>query len=318
MPRNNVDPKRLSQAWKKLHSLKTQKLEKKIIISKKIIIKALEKSKNPAVSWSGGKDSTVILHLILKYAPNIPVIFVDMDCLFPETKQYIYKISELWNINLIETKTKEHDFDSVTLKYGFPIFSKNIASNVERAIRTGNIRKQLSDFERFLVRHNAKISTKCSQYLLERPSKKKEKDLSCDLKFIGLRALESRVRVRLWADYGDTYPVKDYYGKKKPIIKCNPLATWTETNIWNYINQYDVPICEIYSKGYERNGCWSCAMAIRNGQLTRLKNYDGDLYNILIEKSEMGKEIKRLKKIFAKTSKYKNYIRLPDDSGGHT
>ena len=213
---------------------------------------------------------------------------------------------------MFEVKSKEHDFNSITLKYGFPIFSKNIASNVERAIRTGNIRKQLSVFEKFLVQHNAKISTKCSQYLLEHPCKIQEKELECDLKFIGLRALESRARVRLWADYGEIYAVKDYYGKKKPITKCNPLALWTEDNIWDYINQYNLPMCKIYSRGYERNGCWPCAMAIRNGQLERLKNYNGDLYKTLIEESEMGKEIKRLKNILDNTYEYKNYIKLPE------
>lgn len=311
MPRNNVDPQRLSEAWKKLHRLKSQKIGKKVASSEKIICKALKKSKKPTVSWSGGKDSTVILHLILKYAPNIPVIFVDIDCLFPETKQYVYELAERWNINLYEVKSEEHDFNSVTQKYGFPIFSKNIASNVERAVRTGNVRKQLSVFEKFLVQHKAKISTKCAQYLLERPCKIKERELECDLKFIGLRAFESRARVRLWADYGDMYTVKDYYGKKKPIVKCNPIAIWTEANIWDYINQKNIPMCEIYRRGYARNGCWSCAMAIRNGQLERLKNYNNQLYNKLIEESEMGKEIKRLKNILDSTYEYKNYIKLP-------
>ena len=178
-------------------------------------------------------------------------------------------------------KSREYNFNTVTKKYGFPIFSKNIASNVERAVRTGNIRKQLTAFEKFLVGHKAKISTKCSQYLLEKPCKLKERQLNCDAKFIGLRALESRSRVRLWADYGDLYTVKEYYGKRKPIIKCSPISIWSDRNIWEYINRFKIPVCEIYEKGYERNGCWTCAMAIRNGQLLRLKNYNQGLYNKL-------------------------------------
>lgn len=236
MPRNNVDPKRLSDAWKKLHKYKDQDLKKKVLYSQEIISKGLKHSKNPTVSWSGGKDSTIILHLILKFEPDIPVLFVDTGCLFPETEQYVDELTALWKINLIRLKSEKHDFNSITQKYGFPIFSKNISSNVERAIRTGNIRRQLSAFERFLVEHKAKISAKCSQHLLENPCKLREKELDCDLKFIGLRALESRARVRLWADYGEIYPVKDYYGKSKPIIKCNPLALWSEKNVWDYIN----------------------------------------------------------------------------------
>jgi 3'-phosphoadenosine 5'-phosphosulfate sulfotransferase (PAPS reductase)/FAD synthetase len=312
MPRNNIDPQRLSDAWKELYKHEKVQLKKKIIYSEKLIIKALKNSKNPTISWSGGKDSTVILHLILRHAPKIPVIFIDLDCLFPESKKYVLELTKLWKINLIITKSNTHNFQSITHKYGFPIFSKNIASNVERAVRTGNIRSQLSSLEKFLTKHKAKISSKCSQFLLENPCKLKEKELKCDLKFIGLRALESRARVRLWADYGDMYAVKDYYGKNKPITKCTPISLWSDKNIWEYFDLHKIPICDIYKKGYERNGCWTCAMAIRHGQLKRLKDYNGKLYDKLMEKSEMGKEIKRLKRILDNTSEYKNYINLPD------
>lgn len=310
MPRNNVDPQRLTNAWNNLYKFKKLNLEKKIEYSNKVIVNALKQSNNQTISWSGGKDSTVVLHLILKYAPKIPVIFVDIECLFPETRKYVNKLAKIWKINLTVVKSENDDFNSVTQKYGFPIFSKNISSNVERAIRTGNIRNQLSNFEKFLVYHKAKISSKCSQYLLETPCKLKEKELNCDLKFVGLRALESMARVELWADYGDIYIVKKYFGENKPIKKCNPISIWTEDNIWDYINLHNIPICDIYKKGYERNGCWTCAMAIRNGQLERLKNYNKSYYNQLLNQSEMGKEIKRLKKLLDNEKEYKNYIKL--------
>ena len=143
------------------------------------------------------------------------------------------------------------------------------------------------------------------------PCKKKERELGCDLKFIGLRALESRSRVRLWADYGDMYTVKEYYGKKKPIIKCTTIATWSEKDIWDYVHINNIPICELYNKGYERNGCWTCAMAIRNGQLKRLKRYNQKLYYHLIHETEMGQEIIRLSNLLKSNIKYRNYIKLP-------
>ena len=108
------------------------------------------------------------------------------------------------------------------------------------------------------------------------------------------------------------YPVKDYYGKKKPIVKCNPIATWSDSDIWEYIHKNKIPVCDIYNKGYKRNGCWTCAMAVRNGQLIRLKNYNQKMYYKLMNKSEMGQEIRRLKKILDNSNKYKNYIKLPE------
>jgi 3'-phosphoadenosine 5'-phosphosulfate sulfotransferase (PAPS reductase)/FAD synthetase len=310
MPRNNIDPKKLSNAWLTLYKQEKVPLDKKIESANAIIKNALETSKNPSISWSGGKDSTVILHMVRQFLPDIPTIFVDIDCLFPETREYVYEIRDKWKLNLHVVKSDEYTFDSLTKKYGYPIFGKNIANNVERARRTNNLRKQLTPFELFLVKNNANISTKCSQFLLEKPCKKKELELYCDLKFIGLRALESRSRVRLWADYGDLYQVKDYFGKNKPILKCNPISVWTESNIWDYFYNNNIPICKIYNMGYQRNGCWSCAMAIRNGQLKRLKDYNNDLYDSLIYKSEMGIEIRRLKKLLDSEKKYSKYIVL--------
>jgi 3'-phosphoadenosine 5'-phosphosulfate sulfotransferase (PAPS reductase)/FAD synthetase len=311
MPRNSIDPDKLSKAWLTLYKQEKIPLDEKIELSQTIIKNALKTSKNPSISWSGGKDSTVLLHMVRQFLPDIPTIFVDIDCLFPETREYVYDIRDKWELNLYVVKSDEYSFDSLTQKYGYPIFGKNIANNVERARRTNNLRKQLTPFELFLVKNNANISTKCSQFLLEKPCKKKELELHCDLKFIGLRALESRSRVRLWADYGDLYHVKDYFGKKKSILKCNPISIWTESNIWDYFYRYNIPICKIYNMGYQRNGCWTCAMAIRNGQLNRLKNYNIDLYNSLIYKSDMGVEIRRLMNLLETEKNYRKYIVLP-------
>ncbi|GAI03484.1 unnamed protein product, partial [marine sediment metagenome] len=184
---------------------------------------------------------------------------------------------------------------------GWPIFGKNIASNVERANRSGNIRPQMSKLEKLLAKNKLHISAKCAHYIQEKPSKKIEKDLNSDLKIIGLRASESRARVRLWVDHGDFYKVKDYFGKKKEIWKLNPIATWTEEDVWEYHNKYEIPRCKLYDIGYSRNGCWSCAMGIRNGQLERLRFGHPKLFKHLIYKTEMGKEIFRAEKILHKT-----------------
>jgi len=82
--------------------------------------------------------------------------------------------------------------------------------------------------------------------------------------------------------------VKRYFGRGKPIWKANPIALWTEADIWEYHRQYQIPHCALYDKGYGRNGCWTCAMAIRNGQLRRLRETHPDLYRRLVIDSDMG------------------------------
>lgn len=306
MPRSIRYQNDLSLGWKKLYQLWEKDLTEKVKYSRKLIKKSLEQSKSPAVCWSGGKDSTVVLHLILKIKPDIPVIHVNSGVDFPETLKFVNELSKEWGINLKIAKPHDgYSFWDIGRRYGWPIFGKNIASNVERALRTGNIRKQLSKFEKELVYSNINISTKCSELLQEKPSKEAEKKLSCDLKFVGLRASESRARVRLWVDYGDFYFVKRYYGRGIGIYKSNPIALWTDNDIWDYHKINNIKRCSLYDIGYPRNGCWTCAMAVRNGQLGRLRRYHPKYFRKLMIKTEMGNTLLKAKKLI---SRYDNKV----------
>jgi len=302
MPRN-ANGKKLSESWKKLHEYKKIDLNKKEDKAHNLLNSILSKHKNPIICWSGGKDSTVVLHLTLKHIPDIRVIHVDTGVLFPETNNFVKKLSKKWNLNIEIMKNNDIDFWTIVDKYGWPIFGKNISCNVGRAIRTGNIRNKLSTFEKILANNNVRLSMKCSEYLLEIPTKVAEKEYNADLKIIGIRALESRARVRLWSDYGDYYYVKRYYKRNHGIWKFSPISTWLEKDIWKYNKKYEIPHCKLYDLGYRRNGCWTCAMAIRNGQLNLLKNTHPDLYNHLIKNTDMGKEIYKAYKAIVNNNK---------------
>ena len=51
------------------------------------------------VSWSGGKDSTVVVDLARQVDPHIPVVFFDSGLQFPETIQYLQDLAEAWRLN---------------------------------------------------------------------------------------------------------------------------------------------------------------------------------------------------------------------------
>ncbi|OKH80177.1 phosphoadenosine phosphosulfate reductase [Mycobacterium sp. SWH-M3] len=51
------------------------------------------------VSWSGGKDSTVVVDLARQVDPNVPVVFFDSGLQYPETLQYLQDLSEAWRLN---------------------------------------------------------------------------------------------------------------------------------------------------------------------------------------------------------------------------
>lgn len=290
MPRF-ADGKALSDGWITLNKLKLLPLKDKIKRSHLLLEEKIKLHDNPVVCWSGGKDSTVALHLALQHNPDIPVIHVDTGVLFYETNDFIQKVSDEWNLNIKIVNSGQDNFWDICDKYGWPVYGKGISSNVGRAIRTGNIRDKLSRLEKIMIENNVRLSMKCAEFLLDKPTKKAEKELDADLKIIGIRALESRTRVRMWVDYGDCYYVKRYYKRNEGIWKLSPISIWSVDNVWEYHKKKQLPHCELYDIGYTRNGCWTCAMAIRNGQLNKLKKYNLELFTKLFYESDMGLEI---------------------------
>lgn len=51
------------------------------------------------VSWSGGKDSTVVVDLARQVDPNVPVVFFDSGLQFPETLEYLEHWARQWRLN---------------------------------------------------------------------------------------------------------------------------------------------------------------------------------------------------------------------------
>ena len=41
----------------------------------------------------------------------------------------------------------------------------------------------------------------------------------------------------------------------------NPIIDWTTEEVWEFINEYDIPYCKLYDEGFKRLGCIGCPMA---------------------------------------------------------
>lgn len=79
------------------------------------------------ISFSGGKDSTVLLHIVRNDYPDIEVVFVDTGLEYPEIKQFVKTFD---NVTILRP---EMTFRQVIEKYGYPIISKEVSECVEGA-----------------------------------------------------------------------------------------------------------------------------------------------------------------------------------------
>ena len=79
------------------------------------------------VSFSGGKDSTVLLHIARQLYPNIQAVFVDTGLEYPEIRSFVKTFD-----NVVWLKPKMN-FRKVIETYGYPFISKETSECVEGA-----------------------------------------------------------------------------------------------------------------------------------------------------------------------------------------
>jgi thioredoxin-dependent adenylylsulfate APS reductase len=84
----------------------------------------------------------------------------------------------------------------------------------------------------------------------------------------GLDAWVTGLRRDQWASRANIRKVEidhDHGG----LIKINPLADWTEEEVWEYIREHDVPYNALYDEGYTSIGCAPCTRPTKVGEDAR-------------------------------------------------
>jgi phosphoadenosine phosphosulfate reductase len=89
----------------------------------------------------------------------------------------------------------------------------------------------------------------------------------------GLRRDESPTRANT--------PMVAFDGRRGKV-KVNPIAAWTQADVDAYIAQWDVPVNELFAKGYSSIGCWPCTRRTQPGEDARAGRW------ALFEKTECG------------------------------
>lgn len=109
-----------------LKYLQSMPLEVKIGLTKNRIREWVDKN-DAYISFSGGKDSTVLLDIVRSMYPNIPAVFVDVPTQYPELKEFATSFD---NVTVVKPKIS---FAAVCEKYGFPLISKEASECVQGA-----------------------------------------------------------------------------------------------------------------------------------------------------------------------------------------
>lgn len=212
------------------------------------------------VSFSGGKDSTVLLHMVRELFPSVEAVFVNTGLEYPEIQQFVKSFE---NVTILRPKMR---FDEVIKNYGYPIIGKEIAESVDQGrkslerndgtytYRLQKLRGEAVDKNGNPSQYNApkyepllytsfRVSAACCGTMKKAPVKQFEKE-SGKKPIIATMAAEGRARETAWLRTGC-----NAFDSKRPISK--PLSFWTEQDVLQYIKKYNIPIAKVYGEVVE-------------------------------------------------------------------
>lgn len=172
------------------------------------------------VSFSGGKDSTVLKHIVDSMYSDVPAVFVNTGLEYPEIQRFVREVKagkyDCFNSD-VEILRPEMRFDEVIKKYGYPVASKAISKKVSDARKGvpyamkyfdntavdhfGNISKFNCPKWKFLIDAPFPVSNKCCDVMKKGPCKVYEKQ-SNRKPIIGTMAAESTLREKAWLSNG--------------------------------------------------------------------------------------------------------------------
>lgn len=211
------------------------------------------------VSFSGGKDSTVLKHIVdnTPGVYDVPAVFVNTGLEYPEIQRFVKDVQagkwDCFNSDVVILRP-EMRFDEVIKKYGYPVISKDISTCIKWA-KTGSKSRidrlngtcvmkdgRPSMFNcakwKFMLEAPYEVGADCCKVMKKKPSAKYEKQTGRK-PMIGMLAEESLKRRDAWMKTGC-----NAFDIKRP--QSQPMAFWTEQDVLHYIKKFNVPYCPVY------------------------------------------------------------------------
>lgn len=173
-----------------------------------------------------GAEDQVITFMISKTDKNANIITLDTGRVFPETYDLLHRTINRYGINIKSFYPDTQQVEEMVNTKGINLFYESI----ENRKLCCHVRK-IVPLRRALTGMDAWIT--------------------------GLRREQSVTRTDLKIVEWDA---------ANGLIKINPLLEWSESQVWEYIKQHDIPYNKLHDQGFPSIGCQPCTRAIEKGE----------------------------------------------------
>ncbi|MBN4053681.1 phosphoadenylyl-sulfate reductase [Haliea sp. AH-315-K21] len=199
---------------------------------KEIIALALESTQNLTISFSGAED-VVLIDLAVKLKKDIQVFTLDTGRLHPETYAFIDKVREHYGLTIDVMSPDAAKLEAYVKAKGLYDFYKSDHHECCGIRKVEPLKRRLANLDGWITgqRKDQSPDTRTDVAVIEQDS---------------------------------SFSTPD-----KPLLKFNPLANWSSSQVWEYIRMFDVPYNSLHDRGYSSIGCEPCTKAINPGQHER-------------------------------------------------
>ena len=223
---------------------------------------------NVYFSYSGGKDSTVLLEMVAvfckEYGYTLYVAFCDTGLEYPEIRIFAEtnakRIAEKYEINMVFVRLRpDMNFRDVLIEYGYPVISKEVSKIVYGARHSkdkkqsyinklkglnpdGSYSEYKQKYKKYeiLLQAPFEISNRCCVKMKEQPAMRYEMETG-KKPIVATMADESKQRLDGWCKTGC-----NAFDSDRPMSK--PISFWTEQDVLTMILQEHIEIASVYGK----------------------------------------------------------------------
>lgn len=254
-----------------LKTMQSLPLSKKVELTKEYILEFYDMfGGNVYMSFSGGKDSTVLMDICRQVMPEMTAVFSNTGLEYREIVEFV-KTKD--NVDIVRPKKTYKD---VVEKDGYPIISKLVSrfirdlqnptdnnKDVRNLRLTGYTKngKYMPSYKlpkkwHFLINAPFKISDACCDHLKKEPLNTYQQKKQSG-RIIGVMASESEYRSKHLRFYG--------INNKETTVSM-PMGFWTEQDVLRYIQKNNLDYCKkIYGEITEYRGFLKTSMEQRTG-----------------------------------------------------
>lgn len=194
------------------------------------ILEKIANAYSPAVFASSmAAEDMVLTDLILRHQLDIAIFSLETGRLHQETLDMLAKIKQRYDYEVSLYKPEPAAVEAYVASHGLNAFYDSVDMRKECC----RIRK-VEPLNRALTGKKAWIT--------------------------GQRRAQSATRTELAVQEDDV---------AHAMQKFNPLADWSEDDVWHYIRSNNVPYNALHDKGYPSIGCEPCTRAIQAGEDVR-------------------------------------------------